>query len=375
MAQHEQLDVLDVDAAAAAKQQLHQRPEDQVDELQDHSRDPLGGPLQRRRARADQRFGTLQVAEALALVLALLALAGTLAAAAVHSRWPVEAVAAVATAAGLVAVEALSVSDARQAPARERCHYQVAPCRGVGCEDRRHALLRFLARPPGSAWPARPSRREPGAKDIELMILRRELDVLRRQISRPAFRPADRAFLAAAACHLPRSAKPLLLVTRGLWFADTGCLSAASGARTAAGPADRGLGGDPGTRAPARTREPMLGSSPDLRCAGKLGLRASPTSVRRTARARPAASRAAAGGPSWREFLQAQAASNRRARAGEHEAGTVAVAGRRSARPMTPPPWIRLVQPIHAPPGVQQLPVPHGRALGLEAGCQGRVVA
>ena len=53
--------------------------------------------------------------EALALVLALLALAGTLAAAVVHSRWPVEAAVAAAGALVLVAVGALSASDARQA--------------------------------------------------------------------------------------------------------------------------------------------------------------------------------------------------------------------------------------------------------------------
>jgi arsenical pump membrane protein len=55
------------------------------------------------------------VPEALALVLALLVLAGTLAAAVVHSRWPVEALAAAGGAALLVAVGALSVSDARDA--------------------------------------------------------------------------------------------------------------------------------------------------------------------------------------------------------------------------------------------------------------------
>ena len=53
--------------------------------------------------------------EALALVLALLVLAGTLAAAVVHSRWPVEALAAAGGAALLVAVGTLSVSDARDA--------------------------------------------------------------------------------------------------------------------------------------------------------------------------------------------------------------------------------------------------------------------
>jgi arsenical pump membrane protein len=55
------------------------------------------------------------VPEALALVLALLVLAGTLAAAVVHSRWPVEALAAAGGAVLLVAVGALSVSDARHA--------------------------------------------------------------------------------------------------------------------------------------------------------------------------------------------------------------------------------------------------------------------
>ncbi|MGZ6645302.1 MAG: SLC13 family permease, partial [Solirubrobacteraceae bacterium] len=53
--------------------------------------------------------------EALALVLALLVLVGTLAAAVVHSRWPVEALAAAGGAALLVAVGALSVSGARHA--------------------------------------------------------------------------------------------------------------------------------------------------------------------------------------------------------------------------------------------------------------------
>jgi hypothetical protein len=38
----------------------------------------------------------------------------------------------------------------------------VASCRGVGCEDRRHALLLFLPRLSGSAWPARPEPPRPG---------------------------------------------------------------------------------------------------------------------------------------------------------------------------------------------------------------------
>src|SRR6266700_7661009 len=57
------------------------------------------------------------------------------------------------------------------------------------------------------------SRRGPGAKDVELMVLRHKLEILRRQVGRPKLRPADRALLAAAACHLPRSSRGALLVT------------------------------------------------------------------------------------------------------------------------------------------------------------------
>jgi len=47
------------------------------------------------------------------------------------------------------------------------------------------------------------SRRGLDLKDIELIVLRHELEVLRRQVAQPKLRPADRALLAAAARHLP----------------------------------------------------------------------------------------------------------------------------------------------------------------------------
>jgi putative transposase len=50
-----------------------------------------------------------------------------------------------------------------------------------------------------------PNSQGEAAKDLEIVVLRHELSVLRRQSKRPSFRPSDRAFLAAAARRLPRT--------------------------------------------------------------------------------------------------------------------------------------------------------------------------
>jgi hypothetical protein len=44
------------------------------------------------------------------------------------------------------------------------------------------------------------SRRGLHVKDVELLMLRHELEILRRQVVRPNLRMVDRALLAAAAC-------------------------------------------------------------------------------------------------------------------------------------------------------------------------------
>jgi putative transposase len=55
--------------------------------------------------------------------------------------------------------------------------------------------------------------RDGGAKDVELLVLRHEVAVLRRQVHRPQLQPADRVVFAAQSRLLPRGAVVDLLVT------------------------------------------------------------------------------------------------------------------------------------------------------------------
>ena len=50
-------------------------------------------------------------------------------------------------------------------------------------------------------------------KDLEIVVLRHQLQVLRRHVGRPRFRWSDRLFLGAASCHLPRETWRAFLVT------------------------------------------------------------------------------------------------------------------------------------------------------------------
>jgi putative transposase len=50
-------------------------------------------------------------------------------------------------------------------------------------------------------------------KELEIVVLRHELALLRRQVARPDLRPADRPFLAAASRLLPRTRWPSFFVT------------------------------------------------------------------------------------------------------------------------------------------------------------------
>ncbi|MGH8732848.1 MAG: integrase core domain-containing protein [Burkholderiales bacterium] len=162
------------------------------------------------------------------------------------------------------------------------------------------AVLRLLAG----------GRRSEFAKDVELLVLRHQLVVLRRQQPRPSFRTADRAFLAALARLLPSRPRQGLIVTPQTllrWHREL--------VRRKWAQPRRASGRPPAER---RVRELVLRLARENprwgypRIAGellKLGVRVSPSTVRRlllAAGLKPAPRRA---GPSWRDFLHQQAAS------------------------------------------------------------------
>jgi putative transposase len=153
-------------------------------------------------------------------------------------------------------------------------------------------------------------RRGLDVKDLELLVLRHELEVLRRQVAQPKLRAVDRALLTAAACHLPRPLRGARLVTPRTLLRWHRALVRRKWRQP---PGQRGR---PPVSAEVRAvvlrlarENPRWGHRRITGELAKLGLRVSPTTVRRLlARAGvgPAPRRS---GPGWREFLRAQAES------------------------------------------------------------------
>jgi transposase len=161
-------------------------------------------------------------------------------------------------------------------------------------------LLRLLVR----------GRRSEFAKDVELLVLRHQLAVLRRQQPRPCVRVTDRALLAALSQLLPRRRCQGLIVTPQTllrWHRELVRRRWTQPQRT---------GGRPPVERWVRelvlrlARENPRWGYP--RIAGellKLGVRVSPSTVRRLLLAAGLTHAPRRSGPSWREFLRQQAAS------------------------------------------------------------------
>ena len=161
-------------------------------------------------------------------------------------------------------------------------------------------LLRLLVR----------GRRSEFSKDVELLVLRHQLAVLRRQQPRPRLRLVNRAFLTALSRVLPRRRCQDLIVTPQTllrWHRQLVRRRWTQPQRSAGRP-----------RVERRVHELVLRLARENprwgypRIAGellKLGMRVSPSTVRRlllAAGLRPAPRRS---GLNWRDFLREQAAS------------------------------------------------------------------
>jgi putative transposase len=152
-------------------------------------------------------------------------------------------------------------------------------------------------------------RPTPDEKDVEITVLRHQLAVLRRQVARPRYSPADRAVLATLAHLLSRSAVGSLPRHSG----DPAALAPGASrsvldlpkARPARAQRPGGRGRRP-CRSPG-PGEPALGLPAHRGECRKLGVAVSATSVRNVLRRHRLWPAPRTSGPSWSEFLRAQA--------------------------------------------------------------------
>jgi putative transposase len=147
-------------------------------------------------------------------------------------------------------------------------------------------------------------------KELEIVVLRHEVGVLRRQVSRPALRPADRAFLAAASRLLPRARWRSFFVTPETLLAWHRRLVARRWTYPGRRPGRPKVSREVRELALRLAREnPRWGYQRIVGGLVGLGAQVSPTTVRRIlgdAGFGPAGER---NGLSWRQFIRGQAQS------------------------------------------------------------------
>jgi putative transposase len=148
------------------------------------------------------------------------------------------------------------------------------------------------------------------SKDIEILVLRHQLAVLRRQVARPRYESADRIWFAALSRLVPRRRWPVVFpVTPATILRWHRCLVARKWTYT-----DRRRPGRPSTRAAVRKLIlQMARDNPgwghrriqgELACLGHQVAPSTVWEILHTAGIGPAPRRS---GPTWRQFLSAQA--------------------------------------------------------------------
>ena len=152
-------------------------------------------------------------------------------------------------------------------------------------------------------------RRSEGFKELEIVVLRHELSVLRRQAARPKLHPCDRLILTAASRLLPRPRWGSFLVTPTTllrWHRRLIARRWTCGGRTG-----RPLVGDEIRELVLRlAREnPRWGYQRIVGEISGVGLKVSATTVRKILREAGIGSAGERSGPSWRTFLRQQARS------------------------------------------------------------------
>ena len=151
--------------------------------------------------------------------------------------------------------------------------------------------------------------RSADSKELEIVVLRHELAILRRQVHRPALRPADRWFLAAASRLLPRVKWSLFLVTPATllrwhrWMVAKRWTYARRPGRPPTAKERRAVIVRLARENPRWGYQRIVGELKGL------GIVVSATTVKKILREEQLGPAGTRKGPSWREFLRAQATS------------------------------------------------------------------
>jgi len=147
-----------------------------------------------------------------------------------------------------------------------------------------------------------------GSKDIEILVLRHQLKVLRRQVGRPRHRPVDRALLAVTARALPRDRWSSFMVTPQTllrWHRELVKRKwTYSSKRTGRPPMDPAICELICRMARENPRWGCVRIQGELR---GLGIRVGATTIRSILRRSGLGPAPRRSGPSWSEFLRAQA--------------------------------------------------------------------